>query len=426
MMLVEKSLAVMKTSILIFIKLERNLRKAKRMDEILFLINTCVQGLNKENIFKQKMKEFYISEVMYYNIRKTIIDAESITMTNKKRKDSTEQNEKLKSKHTTMFVNDSLSVFGSNAVISLSKDHLGNLQPNYFSKDGMGRKSKFSSTFNRRNLERFKCSVATQDATSPERFCKSRVTEINNVQVSVEKMGVLDFLDEENAKGVLDFEQLPRPKQGAEYIFGLFKKKQFKEDSFDDVYNDSVNVEGKSALYKSLVSKKRWLDVRKSTFTYEKENQILKNRPLEVPRECKDKEDVNFLKFFFEVSNSQMLNQMENFLANYLTISQNQRASFKKSTIRRKSLQSVLSMLRKSDLQKGKAFLTDSENEKMMLSPIKSQNDFKASRFKRMTGRLTIRHNRFRRENFMCRNEKRSRSLYLLNCQKEFPKYSSF
>ena len=414
----------MKTSILIFIKLERNLRKAKRMDEILFLISTCVQGLNKENIFKQKMKEFYISEVMYYNIRKTIIDAESITMTKKKRKNSNEQNDK--SKHTTMFVNDSLSVFGSNTVISLSKDHLGNLQPNYFSKDGMGRKSKFSSTFNRRNLERFKCSVATQDAMSPDRFCKSQVTEINNVQVSVEKMAVLDFLDEENARGVLDFEQLPRPKQGAEYLFGLFKKKQFKEDSFEDVYNDGPKGESKTELYKSLISKKRWLEVRKSTFKYEKENQILKNRPLEIPRECKDKEDVNFLKFFFEVSNSQMLNQMENFLANYLTISQNQRASFKKSTIRRKSLQSVLSMLRKSDLQKGNAFLTDSENEKKVLSPIKSQIDFKTSRFKRMTGRLTIRHNRFKRENCLSRNEKRSRSLSLLNCQKEFPKYSSF
>lgn len=416
MMLVEKSLAVMKTAVLIFIQQERALRKAKRMDEILFLIEACVKSLNKEAIFKQKMREFYISEVMFYNIRKTIIDSESLD--NKK---GPKMTEKPKSKQTTMSVNDSLSIFGSNSIISLSKDHLGNLQPNYFSKGGIGRKSKFSSAFNRRNFERNKSIIHTDESTSPEKNFKSSVKEINIVATeNAEMMEVLDFLDKERAQGVLDFEQIRRPKKGTEYFFGLFKKKQFKEDSFEHVYQEeSGGFENLSGGPKKKLKRKK-LEERMSTFKYEKEVQILKNRPLDISQENKEIEDVNFLKFFFEVSNSQMLEQMERFLANYLTISQNQRISFKKSTIRRRSLQSVLSMLRKSELRKNNNFLSDSDNERFGNSPMKCEPFLRKTDFNKFTNKLKRRRNRFKRNSNKEQKKRVSRSLSFSNHDQDF------
>ena len=83
---------------------------------------------------------------------------------------------------------------------------------------------------------------------------------------------------------------------------------------------------------------------KRSNFVYEMPDSLLKNgRHDLIP------EDKHFLKFFFQVSNSEIIENMEKFLSNYLTLSKQQKACFSKSAIRRKSLQSVLSILKHSE-----------------------------------------------------------------------------
>jgi hypothetical protein len=111
---------------------------------------------------------------------------------------------------------------------------------------------------------------------------------------------------------------------------------------------------------------------KKSTFTYTHPDTLLSNSAMEVHLNSKKQEDLPFMNFFFEVSNSDMLQKMERFLVNYLTLSKEQRESFKKSTLRRQSLQSVLSILKKSENNK-KIFL-DNEIEPNLIKQTTIRN----------------------------------------------------
>jgi hypothetical protein len=108
-----------------------------------------------------------------------------------------------------------------------------------------------------------------------------------------------------------------------------------EKESFDEFFIDTalkIEIDKRAAF---------------SNFKYETmESLLTNNQSKEV------QEDEYFLKFFFEVSNSQMVENMEKFLNNYLTLSKKQKETFSKSNIRRKSLQSVLSILKHSDTSK--------------------------------------------------------------------------
>ena len=319
----------MKTALTIFLKIGKKLKKVKKIEDFQILIEFTIKNFGSESDFKQSMQDLFVNENLYYYLRKLFISIENSKPRNKPSNQDTQE------KPSTLFVKDRASIFGLNGVVSLSNDHLGNLQPSYFLKGGMGRKSKFTSMFNLRKKSKeifgFSETVLSQKK-------KSKTIKI----LLTEKAFSLDnFLRE---KSLIQIRR-SQTKTG----------NQVHSFSFRNIFTFSPNVKQENEQENDLFSAREIeMDTRakKSNFIYETPNSLLYNFPMEVNLNSKTTEDLPFLHFFFKVSNSQMLEKMEEFLVNYLTLSKVQRKCFNTSNERRKSLQSVLSILKKVEPKK--------------------------------------------------------------------------
>lgn len=227
---------------------------------------------------------------------------------------------------------DNMSIFGQNRIMSLSGDHLANLQPNYFANNGIGRKSKFASRFNTRKQgrrSRLSCSSQESDCLhvplSPvasdqdsERIYKFRDFFRGDAPIILEKQKI------KNQKGPYKF--------SFKNIFSPQRNLLGNEDSLDEFLGDShmkLSVDSRA---------------KQSMFVYDSAEAVLKNG-----QHNSGPEDCPFVKFFFEVSNSDIVSNMERFLSKYLSLSKKHKQTFSRSTIRRKSLRSVLSILHHSE-----------------------------------------------------------------------------
>ena len=287
-----------------------------------------------------------------------------ISIENKKPKNKNQVDSR---KLSTLFIKDRASIFGINGVVSMSNDFLSNLQPSYYLNGGMGRKSKFSSMFNIR-----------------KEFNSSKTTTKDSKKYSELTTTALDFSKINLMENVFSLDNFLRETT----LFQIRKSKAKIEPevhtfSFRNIFNCSNNNSGNTERFclseRDLFSARRTiLDSRakKSSFIYDTPGSLLSNSAMEVNPNSKEQEDLPFMNFFFEVSNSDMLQKMERFLVNYLTLSKEQRESFKKSTLRRQSLQSVLSILKKSENSK-KIFL-DNEIESGLTKQTSIRNRSKA------------------------------------------------
>ena len=356
LLLLDKSVAVMKTAILIFTKIEKTLCKARKIENFQRQIEVCIRSFKRHSDFKLKTSNFFVNEVLYYHIRKLFISEESKPP---KKEKSSRNNQK--SKVSTMFVRDEISIFGINDVISFSKDYLSNLQPNYFLKGGMGRKSKFTSSYNLRKQERKRnISANNMNIFKGLDTNKSFLTVDSDIEALSSRSEPKVVSKYESLFSLRNFVrpnvmtimlETSKKKKNEKNQFSLRNIFTFSRRSENDFSNDSEDLNDfgvKQDLISPLHTKR--LTVKQSHFEYETEESFLTNFPMEVKENSEIEEDVKFRKFFFDVSNSEMLEKMEKFLVNYLTISQDQRESFSKSTLRRKSLISVLSILKNSEI----------------------------------------------------------------------------
>lgn len=326
----------MKTALHFFLILHKQLRKIRRIEDFQQLLENQIQNTRDEAQFKRAMGDFFISENLYYHLRKLFISIESAKSGNRLKP------EERRKQMSTLLVKDRAFIFGVNGVVSLSDDLLSNLQPSYFLKGGMGRKSKFASMFNLRKRQSAK-------STRDFRFsvpCEEKI-ELIEVAFSLD-----NFLREDN---LAQF-RIQRTKNEFQ-SFSLRNLFLFKKQSSLSIFEEELS-ENDLFSARSLILDSR---AKQSRFQYETPESMPVNFPMEVGVNKFAKEDLPFMTFFFEVSNSEMLEKMEHFLVNYLTLSKTQRESFKTSTLRRRSLQSVLAILKRSETHPSNEFLGDSQ-----------------------------------------------------------------
>lgn len=125
MILVDTSLTIMKTAYLIFQNVEKTLIKAKNMHDFKDQIDKSIENFKSEKNYKKSIKEFYVNKALFFYIRRIFISNENPNVSN---------DERFKK-----YVPDRFSIFGINSITGFSENYLNELQPNYFSKGGIGR-----------------------------------------------------------------------------------------------------------------------------------------------------------------------------------------------------------------------------------------------------------------------------------------------
>jgi hypothetical protein len=341
----------MKTAILIFMKIGKILKNVNRLDVFERQIKKSIRSFKNESIFKEKMKNFFVNKNLYSHLRSMLMKIETQDQTIKVNKDE--------SSKSTVIIKDDVSIFGTNKIVSCSADYLTNLQPGYFTKNGIGRKSKFASTFNIRKKEKSKAELNLNWNFSTESESEANPYQIkrdNNIES--EKVFKFDEFFRHDAPIILQ-----RPKRNDKsgpYGFSFKNIFNFKKNSSDSVMNSISEKESFDNLSYSQIPLKMDYRAQKSKFTYETNDSLLTNGSHKI-----ENEDKNFIKFFFEVSNSEIIKKMEKFLTDYLTLSKVQKESFSKSTIKRKSLQSVLSILKHSERVKEEGIFKKKNDKKV-------------------------------------------------------------
>lgn len=275
------------------------------------------------------MKNLFVNQNLYSHLRRMLIKNEL------RGQEALATEAPGKTAPSKMTIRDNLSIFGQNRVMSLSKDHLANLQPGYFAKNGIGRKSKFTSAFNlRKQSGRSRLSQFSQDKD----FLQPLSSPVESAQDAECVLRFRDFF-RGDAPIILEKQKIKNEKGPLKFSFrNIFSPQRnllANEDSLDDFLVDSH-------MKLSIDSR-----AKQSQFVYDSVEAVLKNGQPELGQE-----DCPFVKFFFEVSNSDIVENMERFLTNYLSLSQTRKESFSRSTIRRKSLRSVLSILHHSEISR--------------------------------------------------------------------------
>ena len=338
--LLDKSLAVMKTALITFLKLEKNLRKVQKIEDFQSLIEMSIKNFTSEEEYKKQMNDFFVNENLYYHLRKMFISIE----TNKsKRKQSKEK------KPSTLFIKDRAGIFGINGVFSVAPDYANNLQPNYFSIQKHKKKRKTTSL----KKQDDQIDPSTQTKKNPKLFDRLPSKRKNKKMFFNETVFSLDNFMRESAISQIRQSQVRQANQLHSFSFkNIFKFSSNKEDQTPET--GVANAENDLISARETVLDCR---ARRSNYEYKGQTSLMVNRTMEVNPASPFQEDVPFLTFFFEVSNTEMLEKMERFLVNYLTLSNSQRKTFNESSCRRKSLQSILAILKNSEAKKDE--LTD-------------------------------------------------------------------
>lgn len=115
----------MKSAFLIFQNVSDTLKKAKDMNNFKSQIELSIQSFTNEEKYKKQMNEFFVNKNLFYHLRRMFISLEDPNVCN---------DERFKK-----FVYDRISIFGVNAITGMSEDYISQLQPNYYSKGGIGR-----------------------------------------------------------------------------------------------------------------------------------------------------------------------------------------------------------------------------------------------------------------------------------------------
>ena len=301
------------------------------MDVFQRQIKKCIRSFKNESIYKEKMKNFFVNKNLYKHIRMMLIRKEI--------QDPIQKPESKDQNTPTVTFKENASIFGINNTIGFSRDYLANLQPNYFKENGIGRKSKYASTFNIRKQPR----QGRQSNIDTVLTVESGEFQASKIPNNSEPVFMFDHFFRLDAEIIL--EKKRQREESGPYKFSFKNIFNFKKTS-NLSKNETLSDLGSFDDHFTKISIKNEIDKRASfsLFKYETGDSIMINELTE-----KTQEDSAFVQFFFDVSNSQMIENIEKFLSNYLTLSKRQKETFSKSNVRRKSLQSVLSILKHSE-----------------------------------------------------------------------------